>query len=140
MKKKKAIINVCSLTFIFYLLTLTCCAKSHEVRNNVTTSLDNIQDTHVQNTKSRADGCKLKKDSLLIDSMVSMMWENFKCINESKIQIFKDYILSCSNEDASEGIAASFGRAFVEDDIFFKQIISLYDDLEDENRKKLKNG
>lgn len=120
--------------FIFGLLTLSCCANSHELRNNVTT----YGDKSVNPLINQTDEYKLKRDSLLVDSMVSMMWENFKCIDESRIQIIKDYILSCSNEEASEGIADSFGKAFVEDDVFLKQMISLYDVLEDEDRNKLK--
>lgn len=124
--------------FIFGLLILSCCANSHELRNNVTISGDDIRDNSVNSLINQSDEYKLKRDSLLVDSMVSMMWENFKCINESRIQIIKDYILSCSNEEASEGIADSFGKAFVEDDVFLKQMISLYDVLEDEDRNKLK--
>lgn len=110
----KAKIKFHSLMFIFGLLTLSCCANSQELRNNVTTSGEKSINPLINQT----DEYKLKRDSLLVDSMVSMMWENFKCIDESKIQIIKDYILSCSNEEASEGIADSFGKAFVEDDGF----------------------
>ncbi|MDE6207667.1 MAG: hypothetical protein K2M55_07645 [Muribaculaceae bacterium] len=68
-------------------------------------------------------------DWCLIDSMLKFGKAKFRHMDSDRMNIIREYLFNCSNEDSSEGISDDFGEAFMINDKFYEQIMGLYDSV-----------
>lgn len=112
------------LPLLFTMLALPGCKQTdngHIENKIVTPNRTHVSSDYVEKSVMTKDSINnftrtSRRDSLLVDSMRVLCCENFERLDDRRVNLVKEYLLYCRNEDGSEGIYDTFMHTFTHND------------------------
>lgn len=112
---------------VFAVMMLVCAGCGAKKNDTVVRPKETLEET-IRKTRQEMS------DSVLIRRVVELCWDDFKEMDRKKFSILYNYVTSCKDEDAAEGIYDGITRNLVYNPVFTQDVFSFLDSVKPEER------